>query len=151
MANFPTHITTGALLGAAYGSAGHLGFDLSVPACVLAGGLCTIGGVLPDVDSDHAVILRESLALLAVVTPMLMIDRFRELGWTHETIFLCVALIYLMIRFGLGEVVRNPIHATGVGILLYARDKAERGADTAVRGGLREIWSRMKSWFQANN
>jgi len=52
---------------------------------------------------------------------------------------------------GLGEVVRNPIHATGVGILLYAKDKAEGGADTAVRGGLREVWLRMKSWFQVNN
>jgi cell division protein FtsA len=51
---------------------------------------------------------------------------------------------------GLGEVVRNPIHATGVGILIYARDKAERGVDTAVRGGLREVWSRMKAWFQGN-
>ena len=52
---------------------------------------------------------------------------------------------------GLGEVVRNPIHATGVGILLYARDKADAGTDKAVSGGLREIWSRMKSWFQGNN
>ncbi|MEE4184739.1 MAG: cell division protein FtsA [Gammaproteobacteria bacterium] len=52
---------------------------------------------------------------------------------------------------GLGEVVRNPIHATGVGILLYARNKGEQGADTITRGGLREIWARMKSWFQGNN
>jgi cell division protein FtsA len=52
---------------------------------------------------------------------------------------------------GLGEVVRNPIHATGVGILIYARDKAERGVDVAVRGGLREVWSRMKAWFQDND
>jgi cell division protein FtsA len=52
---------------------------------------------------------------------------------------------------GLGEVVRNPIHATGVGILLYARDKADQGVDnSAVRGGLQEIWSRMKAWFQGS-
>ena len=51
---------------------------------------------------------------------------------------------------GLGEVVRNPIHATGVGILIYARDKAERGVETVVRGGLQEIWSRMKTWFQGS-
>jgi cell division protein FtsA len=51
---------------------------------------------------------------------------------------------------GLGEVVRNPIHATGVGILIYARDKAEQGADHVVRGGLQEVWSRMKAWFQGN-
>jgi cell division protein FtsA len=51
---------------------------------------------------------------------------------------------------GLGEVIRNPIHATGVGILIYARDRAERGGDTVVRGGLREVWSRMKAWFQGS-
>jgi cell division protein FtsA len=51
---------------------------------------------------------------------------------------------------GLGEVVRNPIHATGVGILIYARDKAEQGPETMVRGGLKETWLRMKAWFQGN-
>jgi cell division protein FtsA len=52
---------------------------------------------------------------------------------------------------GLGEVVRNPIHATGVGILIYARNKAERGVESMVRGGLREVWLRIKTWFQRNN
>ena len=107
MANFPTHIATSALIGAAYGAAGHVGYDVPVPACILAGGLFTIAGVLPDVDSDHAVILRECLTLAAVVTPMMMLDRFRELGWTHETIVLTVSLIYLLIRFGLGEILRR--------------------------------------------
>jgi cell division protein FtsA len=49
---------------------------------------------------------------------------------------------------GMGAVVRNPIHATGVGILLYARDKVERGTETTVRGGLQEVLSRMMAWFQ---
>ena len=52
---------------------------------------------------------------------------------------------------GLGEIVRNPIHATGVGILLYARNKGEeQAAETTVRGNVREIWERMKTWFQGN-
>jgi cell division protein FtsA len=52
---------------------------------------------------------------------------------------------------GLGEIVRNPIHATGVGILLYAQNKGEQqAADTTVRGNIREIWERMKTWFQGN-
>jgi cell division protein FtsA len=52
---------------------------------------------------------------------------------------------------GLGDVVRNPIHATGVGLLLYARDRAGRGpAETPVSPGIRDVWSRMKSWFQGN-
>jgi cell division ATPase FtsA len=52
---------------------------------------------------------------------------------------------------GLGEIVRNPIHATGVGILLYAQNKGEeQAAETTVRGNVREIWDRMKTWFQGN-
>jgi cell division protein FtsA len=52
---------------------------------------------------------------------------------------------------GLGDVVRNPIHATGVGLLLYARDRAERGGgDAPVAPGLRDVWARMRSWFQGN-
>jgi cell division protein FtsA len=52
---------------------------------------------------------------------------------------------------GLIDVVRNPIHATGVGLLLYAKNRAEKGLEEhAVSGGFREIWEKMKGWFQGN-
>ncbi len=52
---------------------------------------------------------------------------------------------------GLGDVVRNPIHATGVGLLVYAAERARQAADTqVVGGGLREVWERMRGWFQGN-
>jgi cell division protein FtsA len=52
---------------------------------------------------------------------------------------------------GLGDVVRNPIHSTGIGLLVYARSQSRRLAEEAAVGaGLREVWGRMKSWFQGN-
>ena len=52
---------------------------------------------------------------------------------------------------GLGEIVRNPIHATGVGILLYARNKGEQQSlEATAQGNFREIWGRMRTWFQGN-
>ena len=52
---------------------------------------------------------------------------------------------------GLGDVVRNPIHATGVGLLLYARNRADRHLDDLpVGGGVRDFWERIKTWFQGN-
>ncbi|MCL4780626.1 MAG: cell division protein FtsA [Gammaproteobacteria bacterium] len=52
---------------------------------------------------------------------------------------------------GLGDVVRNPIHSTGIGLLVYARSQSMRLAEEAAVGaGLREVWGRMKSWFQGN-
>jgi cell division protein FtsA len=52
---------------------------------------------------------------------------------------------------GLVDVVRNPIHATGVGLLLFGhRNRAVRASESVGSGGLKSVWSRMKSWFQGN-
>lgn len=52
---------------------------------------------------------------------------------------------------GLAEVVRNPIHATGVGLLLYGqqsrRDPHREPVDTQTEKGLLK---RMAEWFQRN-
>jgi cell division protein FtsA len=52
---------------------------------------------------------------------------------------------------GLGEVVRNPIYSTGVGLLLFGhRNASTRSSDSVADGGFQAVWSRMKSWFQGN-
>ena len=107
MANFKTHIASSGLLGTAYGAAGFVGYDMPLATSILSGGLVTIAGVLPDVDSDNGIILRESLALVAAVAPMLMLHRFREWGWTNETIVVVAGLTYVMVRFGLGTLLRR--------------------------------------------
>ncbi|HET7306699.1 MAG TPA: cell division protein FtsA [Gammaproteobacteria bacterium] len=52
---------------------------------------------------------------------------------------------------GLVDVVRNPIHATGVGLLLFGSQALphQRSAPP-VKSGLKEVWQRMKQWFQGN-
>jgi cell division protein FtsA len=51
---------------------------------------------------------------------------------------------------GLADVVRNPIYATGVGLLLYGQKhrhaRPAYGRGVSVKG----VWGRMKSWFQGN-
>ncbi|WP_428355446.1 cell division protein FtsA [Methyloprofundus sp.] len=49
---------------------------------------------------------------------------------------------------GLTDVVQNPIHATGVGLLLYGRDHLASG-DHLVETG-EGLFARMKAWFQNN-
>ncbi len=52
---------------------------------------------------------------------------------------------------GLTDVVRNPIYATGVGLLMFGHNNMhERGAQTVSSGGFKSVWDRMKSWFQGN-
>jgi cell division protein FtsA len=52
---------------------------------------------------------------------------------------------------GSDDVTKNPVHATGVGLLLYARqNRFARRPELAESKGLKGIWSRMRSWFQGN-
>ena len=78
MANFNTHISTSALLGIGYGAVGHTVYQMPLPASILASGLCTVAGILPDVDADRGHSLREIMAFLAAVIPVLVLDRFRH-------------------------------------------------------------------------
>jgi cell division protein FtsA len=52
---------------------------------------------------------------------------------------------------GLVDVVRNPIHATGVGLLLFGRENhVRRGRSVPVGTGVRSVMDRMRAWFQGN-
>ena len=52
---------------------------------------------------------------------------------------------------GLADVVRNPIYATGVGLLQFGRRQSSSVVPTTrMDGGLAGIWERMKNWFQGN-
>ena len=52
---------------------------------------------------------------------------------------------------GLADVVRNPIHATGVGLLIYGKENLlNKGNEAPLGSGLKEILERMKAWFQGN-
>ena len=52
---------------------------------------------------------------------------------------------------GLVEAVRNPIHATGVGLLLFGNEMETTGkTETKAGSGFKDMLARMKSWFQGN-
>jgi cell division protein FtsA len=52
---------------------------------------------------------------------------------------------------GLVDVVRNPIYATGVGLLLFGfQNRDQRVLEAGLGKGLRSVWDRMKGWFQGN-
>jgi len=53
---------------------------------------------------------------------------------------------------GLLDVVRNPIHATGVGLLLYGCESIKQSgysrSSSHITYGIGDVWDRMKLWFQ---
>jgi membrane-bound metal-dependent hydrolase YbcI (DUF457 family) len=63
--------------------------------------------MLPDLDSDSGVPLRESVAFAAAAVPVMMIRRFERLGMPLETMILAGMGIYLVIRFGLAMLLKK--------------------------------------------
>ena len=110
MADFKTHVTFSSAIGAGYAVIGTgLGFELSTS--LVAGGLCGVAGMLPDVDSDSGVPRREALGFAAAIVPMLLIDRFRQFELTHDQMVLVAAALYFGIRFTLADLIgRWSVH-----------------------------------------
>ncbi len=107
MADFKTHISTSTVIGIGYGAAGYLQLELPIETCALAAGLCSVSGMLPDLDSDSGVPVRETMAFAAAIVPMLMMDRFSHLGLSHESMVLAGMLLYLGIRFGVASIFKK--------------------------------------------
>jgi len=107
MAGFKTHVTTSTILGLGYGGAALWLYDVPLPRCIMAAGLCSVSGMLPDLDSDSGTPLRESIAFAAAVVPMLLMERWKQFGWSHESMVLAGGMVYLLIRFGLSKLLKK--------------------------------------------
>lgn len=104
MANFRGHLTTSASLGVAYGAGLSLGLGVDWPTAAVVAGATTIGGLLPDLDSDSGRFRREIFSLAAAVVPLFFIRRLARLGLTVEELWLALAGIYLGVRYVLPRI-----------------------------------------------
>ncbi len=107
MASYQGHLATSTLLGACYGAAGAWYGHLDWGPAFLAAGLTAIGGLLPDLDSDSGVPVRELFGLAAAVTPFLLFERIRAAGFNLEQTIVLLAGVYLLIRYGVSEVFKR--------------------------------------------
>ena len=106
MADFRTHITVSTIAGALFGVGGYQS-GMPWESCVIAGGLCSVSGMLPDLDSDSGIPLREAVAFSSAFIPMLMVDRLSRVGLSHEMMLVVTGGIYLFLRFGIAEFFRR--------------------------------------------
>jgi hypothetical protein len=87
--------------------AGAYFYQMDWGPAILGAGLTTIGGVLPDLDSDSGVPVRELFGLGAVAVPFLLLRRLINLDLTFEELVVVMAGIYLLVRYGLSEIFKR--------------------------------------------
>ncbi|MDR0869183.1 MAG: metal-dependent hydrolase [Planctomycetaceae bacterium] len=114
MGSFKQHIAcstaTGIILGA---GAYHLGF--SVPTSLLSAGLCSIAGMLPDIDSDTSRSFQECIYFAAGLSAVLLVQRLREFsGIAEDIVLLSGACNFLFVRFAVGFAVKKLTNHRGM-------------------------------------
>jgi membrane-bound metal-dependent hydrolase YbcI (DUF457 family) len=104
---FRVHITGSSIVGVGYGAAAWYVGGLPPMTCVLGAGLCSIAGMMPDLDSGPGVPLRESVAFAAAVVPLMLVNRLQASGLPTEALILLGAAAYLAIRFGVTRLIKK--------------------------------------------
>jgi LexA-binding, inner membrane-associated putative hydrolase len=106
MAGFRMHVSTSTVLGCGY--AGVLSmYGVPMPTATVAGAMCGFSGMLPDLDSDYGVPLREAMAFSAATLPMLLVGHFQSLALSRDTMVLAAVGLYLAVRFGITNMIRK--------------------------------------------
>src|ERR1700751_3404170 len=100
MASYRGHLTLSSILGAGVGIAAAWGLGLDWGPVFLGAGLTALGGLLPDLDSDSSVPVRELFGLAAAATPILLVRRVMNQGFSTEQTLVILSGVYLLIRYG---------------------------------------------------
>jgi hypothetical protein len=107
MASYRGHLLFASSLGAAYGGFGVWAWNLDWGPATLAAGLAALGGLLPDLDSDSGVPVRELFGTAAAVVPILLYHRLLRCGQSIERVLVELAGVYLFIRFGVAALFKR--------------------------------------------
>ena len=97
--------------------------DFNFQSSLVAAGLCSFAGMLPDIDSDTSKSYQECIYLLAGIGCILTVSRLRYHGLDTDFAMFGGAMMLLFIRFGVGSwiktitVHRGMIHSVPMAIL----------------------------------
>jgi membrane-bound metal-dependent hydrolase YbcI (DUF457 family) len=107
MASYQGHLMFSSALGAAYGSAAVYYLNMDWGEVFLGAGLTAVGGLLPDVDSDSGVPVRELFGVSAVIVPLLLMPRLSSQGFSMEQTLAILAGAYLFVRYVLASLFKR--------------------------------------------
>jgi hypothetical protein len=107
MAGFRMHVGTSTVLGCGYAGALNLVYGVEPDTAIVSGAMCGFAGMLPDLDSDYGVPLRETMAFAAAIIPMFLIGHFQTMLLTRDSMVLVAVGIYLFVRFGVTKIIRK--------------------------------------------
>jgi hypothetical protein len=108
MASYRGHLAFAGLLGVGYGSLSFFEWGYDWGPALLAAGLTTVGGLLPDLDSDSGVPVRELFGVSAAIAPFLLYKPvYEQFHHSSEQTLAILAAVYIFIRYILSDIFKH--------------------------------------------
>ncbi|MDO5565176.1 MAG: metal-dependent hydrolase [Planctomycetia bacterium] len=86
MAGYSTHLTCSTAAGIAIGVGAHCFGSAPFADSCLAAVLCSIGGILPDIDSKTSISFQRCLSIVAGFSALMLVSRLRDFPMTPESV-----------------------------------------------------------------
>jgi membrane-bound metal-dependent hydrolase YbcI (DUF457 family) len=107
MASYRGHLTFSSGLAVAYGGVAAWKLGVPLPVAGVGAVLTALGGLLPDLDSDSGVPIRELFSLAGAAVPLMLLRTLASSGLSAEETLLAAGAAYVAIRYGLRNVFRH--------------------------------------------
>jgi hypothetical protein len=107
MASYRGHLRFSSALGVAYGGLAYWQLGMDPATAGLAAMVTAVGGLMPDLDSDSGVPVRELFNFASIMVPLLLLRRLASAGFTPEEMLVACGGVYCFVRYGLRRVFRH--------------------------------------------
>jgi len=108
MANHQQHTNFSAASGIIFGTLAWYPGGFPAVTCLLAGGLCGMGGMLPDIDIKTSRSYHDCMSITACIASMLVILKVSTMeGATGEMLAIIGTMVFLAIKFGVGRLIQS--------------------------------------------
>lgn len=107
MPGYKTHITWSSAAGLGLGFVAYTFYDVSLPQAVFGGVLCSLGGVLPDIDSDTSKAFQRCITTISGTCALLLASRLRDFALEPEGVVAACAAFYFFIVYVVGGLVKK--------------------------------------------
>lgn len=140
MASYHGHLMLSSVLGTAGGAFAAWQLHLDWGPVFLGAGLTALGGLLPDLDSDSSVPVRELFSVAAAVIPLFVLRRLWRQGFPGDEILVIVGFSYIFVRYVVSAIFKQLTVHRGMfhslpamliaGLIVFLLDK---GSELTVR------------------
>jgi len=107
MGNYQQHLTVSTTAGVVLGGLAWWPCGFPASTCLVTGGLCSLGGLLPDIDSNTSRSFQDYMWMTGSIVSTLVINRLSTMDVGSEMVMFIGVSLFLIIRYCAAGIIKK--------------------------------------------